>query len=62
VHKWVVEQWRDGEIIRRLEFTDTMIQQEADGSVVITFPAGELAGGFILSTGDTLRLCESNDG
>lgn len=62
MHKWIVEQWRDGERIRRLELTDEMIQKCDDGSVVITFPQHELAGGLVFSTDDELHLSETNDG
>ncbi len=58
----VVEQWREGEKIRRMVFTDEMIQQHGDGSIVITFPPHESAGGIVIATGDELRLSEIDDG
>lgn len=62
MHKWIVEQWRDGEKIRKLELTDEMVQQHEDGTVVITFPPHEMAGGLVIATNDELRLREMNDG
>lgn len=63
MHKWIIEQWRDGEKIRKMELTDEMIQQHEDGTVVITFPPHELAGGLVISTNDELHLSETdNDG
>jgi len=62
MHKWIVEQWRDGEKIRRVELTDEMVQQHEDGTVVITFPPHEMAGGLVVATNDELRLREMNDG
>ncbi len=56
MHKWIVEQWRDGEKIRRMEFTEEMIQYR-DGIVVITFPPHEMAGGLVFATNDELHLC-----
>lgn len=62
MHKWIVEQWRDGEIVRRMEFTDEMVQQHEDGTVVITFPPQEMAGGLVIATNDELHLSEMDDG
>lgn len=62
MHKWIVEQWRDGERVRRLELTDEMIQQRDDGTIVITFPQRELVGGLVVSTDDELHLSEMDDG
>lgn len=62
MHKWIVEQWRDGEKIRRMELTDEMIQQRENGTIVITFPPHELAGGLVVSMNDELHLSEINDG
>lgn len=61
MHKWLVEQWRDGERIRRIELTDGMIQQRENGTIVITFPPHELAGGLVVSTNDELHLSEMDD-
>jgi len=58
----LVEQWRDGEKIREMILTDEMIQRQEDGSIVITFPPQELAGGLVIATGDELRLSETDDG
>jgi len=62
MHKWIVEQWRDGERVRRVEFTDDMVQQHDDGTVVITFPPNEMAGGLVIATNDELHLSETDDG
>lgn len=62
MHRWVVEHWREGEKIRRMEFTDDMVQQHDDGTVVIIFPPHELAGGLTLVTDDELHLSEMDDG
>jgi hypothetical protein len=62
MHKWIVEQWRDGERVRRMEFTEDMIQQHDDGTVVITFPSKEMAGGLVIATNDELHLSEMDDG
>jgi len=62
MHKWIVEQWRDGERVRRVEFTDDMVQQHDDGTVVITFPPKEMAGGLVIATNDELHLSETDDG
>lgn len=61
MHKWLIEQWRDGEKIRKMELTDEMIQQHENGTVVITFPSHELAGGLVISTNDELHLHETDD-
>ena len=61
MHKWLVEQWRDGEKIRKMELTDEMVQQREDGTVVITFPPHELAGGLVVSMNDELHLREIDD-
>ena len=58
----LVEQWRDGEKIREMILTDEMIQRQEDGSIVITFPPQELAGGLVIATGDELRLSETDAG
>jgi hypothetical protein len=55
MYKWIVEQWRDGEEIRRMEFMEGMIQHR-DGTVVITFPPHEMAGGLVIAMNDELRL------
>jgi len=57
MHKWIIEQWRDGERIRRMEFTEEMIQhRDGDDTVVITFPPHEMAGGLVIAMNDELRL------
>ena len=58
MHKWIVEQWRDGECIRSMELTDEMVKQQSDGSYDVTFPQCELGGGLLISTDDELRLSE----
>ena len=62
MRKWLVEQWRDGEKIRKMELTDEMIQQHKNGTIVITFPPNELAGGLVVSMNDELHLRETDDG
>lgn len=60
MHKWIVEVWRDGECVRRLELTDEMVQQHSDGSTVITFPPHELAGGLAITTDDEIHVSETD--
>lgn len=62
MHKWIIEQWRDGERIRRMELMDETVQQRDDGTVVITFPPKEMAGGLVVATNDELHLREIDDG
>jgi hypothetical protein len=59
MHKYVVEQWRDGERVRRMVFTDEMVQQHMDGTVVIHFPPKETVGGLTIVTDDELRVRET---
>lgn len=61
MHRLLVEQWRDGERIREMTLTDEMIRCFGN-TTVITFPSHELAGGFVLATGDELHLREIRDG
>ena len=58
MHKWIVEQWREGERVRRMEFTDEMVKQLKNGTVVIHFPLHEIAGGLIIATDDELHINE----
>lgn len=61
MRRLLVEQWRDGERIREMMLTDEMIRCSGN-TTVITFPLHELAGGFVLATGDELHLREIHDG
>lgn len=48
----IIEHWRDGECICRIEVTDKMIEQCADGSARVVFPPGQVT----LTTGDELHF------
>jgi hypothetical protein len=58
MHKWIVEQWRDGECVRRLEIE---VQQHQDKSLTVQFPQLLLAGGWVIATGDTLEIKKSGE-
>ena len=47
-----IEQWRDGECIKRWEVTAKMIEQCQDGTCRVVFPPG----GLTLATGDELHF------
>jgi hypothetical protein len=61
MHKWVVELWREGERVRRLEFTDEMVRELKDGTVVIRFPPHDPAIGLTIATDDELRVNEQDE-
>ncbi len=61
MHKYIVEQWRDEECIRKMEFTDEMVHREKDGSITITFPPHEFAGGLLMVTDDKLHVNEMDE-
>jgi hypothetical protein len=49
---YVIEQWRDGERIARIEVTSAMIQRCDDGTCRVVFPPGCI----VLATGDELHF------
>lgn len=61
MHKWIVELWRDGERVRKMEFTDEMVQHH-NGTTVITFPTAEMSGGLHIASHDELHVSEIDDG
>lgn len=48
----VIEHWRDGERIARIEVAEGMIEQMADGTCRVVFPPGCI----VLATGDELHF------
>ena len=48
----VIEHWRDGELVGRVELTSTMIERCDDGACYVVFPPGTV----ILNTGDELHF------
>lgn len=61
MHKYVVEHWRAGECVRRLVFTENMIQRQPDGTVVIHFPPHDPVIGLTITTEDELRVSERDE-
>jgi hypothetical protein len=52
VGRFTIEHWRDGECIRKVEVTNTMVERSADGTCRVVFPPGTI----ILNTGDELHF------
>ena len=52
VGRRIIEHWRDGECIARIELTDELIQRSEDGSARVVFPPGHI----VLATGDELHF------
>jgi len=52
VGRRIIEHWRDGECIAKVEITGEMIERSEDGTARVTFPPGR----FILTTGDELHF------
>jgi hypothetical protein len=52
VGRFTIEHWRDGECIRKVEVTNTMVERSADGTCRVVFPPGTI----ILNTADELHF------
>ena len=52
VGRRIIEHWRDGECIARIEVTEKMIERNADGTARVVFPPGNA----VLATGDELHF------
>jgi hypothetical protein len=52
VGRYVIEHWRDDELVGRVELTSTMIERRDDGTCFVVFPPGTV----ILNTGDELHF------
>jgi hypothetical protein len=52
VGRRIIEHWRDGECIARIEVTDKVIQHGEDGMARVVFPPGNI----VLATGDELHF------
>jgi hypothetical protein len=48
----IIEHWRDGECIAKVEVTKEMIQRNGDGTARVVFPPGNI----VLATGDELHF------
>ncbi len=52
VGRRIIEHWRDGECIAKVEITEKMIQRNEDGTATVKFPPGNI----VLATDDELRF------
>ena len=52
VGRRIIEHWRDGECIARIEVTEKMIERGEDGTARVVFPPGNIT----LATGDELHF------
>ena len=52
VGRRIIEHWRDGERIAKVEVTEEMIQRNEDGTARVVFPPGNI----VLATGDELHF------
>lgn len=52
VGRRIIEHWRDGECIAKVEVTEKMIQRNEDGTARVVFSPGSIT----LATGDELHF------
>jgi hypothetical protein len=52
VERSTIEQWRDGECIRKINVTDATVERSDDGACRVVFPPG----GLTLASGDELHF------
>lgn len=58
MNKWIIEQWREGLLERRIELDDRMVTRHQDGTLVVHFPVAETAGGLTITTDDEVRITQ----